>query len=240
VIRLGLWQDVLADVAQVDVLITDPPYGERTHAATTTRNDGTDPTGLTPDYPPWTDDDVHTFVSAWSARVSGWIVCLTDDSLIGAYRAAYRAVGRYDFAPVPCCIAGMSHRMQADGPSSEVVYAMVGRPRTRAFVDQIWNMRGYYTGPSVRWGRRGGTPGGRGRGKPPWLEHALVRDYSRPGDLVCDPLAGYGGTLAAALALGRRAIGAECDPAAHAEAQRRLARPLQTDMFSGALEAREG
>lgn len=51
-----------------------------------------------------------------------------------------------------------------------------------------------------------------GRGKPSWLMRALVRDYSMPADLVCDPLAGWGSTLRAALDEGRRAIGAEIDP----------------------------
>lgn len=52
-----------------------------------------------------------------------------------------------------------------------------------------------------------------GRGKPSWLMRALVRDYSLPSDLVCDPMAGWGSTLRAALDEGRRAIGAEIDPA---------------------------
>jgi site-specific DNA-methyltransferase (adenine-specific) len=51
---------------------------------------------------------------------------------------------------------------------------------------------------------------------------AIVSDYSRPGDLVCDPTAGYGSTLAAALQKGRRAIGAEVDPEVYAEARKRL------------------
>lgn len=226
-LRLGRWQDALAGVT-VDAVITDPPYGTRTHAAATTRSDGTDPSGLTPDYDPWTADDVQEFVSSWSARCRGWMVCLTDSSLIDAYRAAYRAVGRVDFAPVACCIAGMSCRMQGDGPSSEVVYAMVSRPRSAEFVGG-WTRRGYYVGPSVRGSNKG-------RGKPSWLEHALVRDYSLPGWVVCDPLAGYGGTLAAAVALGRSGVGAECDEAAYREAMKRLSRPLQMDL----LAANEG
>lgn len=52
-----------------------------------------------------------------------------------------------------------------------------------------------------------------GRGKPDWLMRALVRDYSRPGDLICDPLAGFGSTLIAARDEGRRSIGAEIDHA---------------------------
>lgn len=57
-----------------------------------------------------------------------------------------------------------------------------------------------------------------GRGKPEWLMRALVRDYSMPSDLVCDPLAGWGSTLRAALNEGRRAVGAELDPKIAAEA----------------------
>lgn len=64
------------------------------------------------------------------------------------------------------------------------------------------------------------TPADRsgGRGKPQWLMRALVQDYSLPGDLVCDPLAGWGSTLRAALDTGRRAIGGEIDPKIAAEA----------------------
>lgn len=52
-----------------------------------------------------------------------------------------------------------------------------------------------------------------GRGKPQWLMQAIVRDYTREGDLVCDPLAGFGSTLLAAKATFRRAVGAEIDHA---------------------------
>lgn len=234
----GLWQAVLADI-QADALIADPPYSARTHSSETTRSDSSDASGLTPDYDPWTADDVQEFVSSWSPRVRGWMVCLTDHVLIDAYTRAYEAAGRYAFAPVACCIRAMSHRMQADGPSSWVVYAMVARPRSREFVDEKWSSHGFYVGNSVRYGRRGGSASGKGRGKPPWLEHALVRDFSRAGDVVCDPLAGFGGTLAAVVSLGRSAIGAECDPAAYTEAVRRLRRPLQVDMFAGATSAEE-
>ncbi|RPH64969.1 MAG: hypothetical protein EHM89_00070 [Acidobacteria bacterium] len=226
----GKWEDVLPGIT-CSALITDPPYSARTHAAVTTRNDDTDPAGLTPAYAPWTPDDVHAFVRSWSARVSGWMVCLCDDELIPAYRAAYESVGRYAFAPVPCVIRGMSCRMQGDGPSSWVVYAMVGRPRTEAFVGGWTNPGAYVVGAEGN-GRAGGSPRGGGRGKPAALEHALVRDYSRPGDLVCDPMAGWGGFMAAALAHGRRAVGAEMDADAYREAVRRLKRPLQIDMFS--------
>ena len=53
---------------------------------------------------------------------------------------------------------------------------------------------------------------------------AIVRDYSEPGDLVCDPCAGGGTTLLAAVIEGRRAIGAERDPDTFAKAVARLRR----------------
>jgi len=55
-----------------------------------------------------------------------------------------------------------------------------------------------------------------------WLMRAIVSDYSRPGDLVCDPFAGGGTTLLAAAIEGRRAIGAEESPETYARAVRRL------------------
>lgn len=51
---------------------------------------------------------------------------------------------------------------------------------------------------------------------------ALVRAFSRPGDLVVDPFAGGGTVLRAAALLGRRAVGYEIDAEALATSQRNL------------------
>lgn len=216
---LGRWEDVLssAEVGQVDVLITDAPYSKRTHESTRgmggERADGYGMDGLAPTYDSWAPEDAIAFVEAWSPRVRGWMACLCDHTLIPTYQQAYERMGRYVFAPVPCVIRGMSVRLAGDGPSSEAVYLMVARPATAEF--KRWGtLPGAYTG-----GRDEGAKGG--RGKPRWLIDAIVRDYSRPGDLVCDPLAGYGVTLISALLQRRRAIGAEMDEAAVEEAFRR-------------------
>lgn len=217
VLRLGRWQHALAEAGMVDTLITDHPYGARTHESETTREDGYEVEGLAPEYNRWTAVDVMDFAQAWSPRVRGWMVALCSHDLIPAWEAAYEAVGRYGFAPVPCVINGMSVRLRGDGPSSCAIYAMVGRPRTADFA-RWGTLPGAYTG-----GRETGSEGG--RGKPSWLMRALVRDYSRAGDLICDPLAGYGATLIAALDEGRRCIGAEFDHAAYDEAHRRATAP---------------
>jgi len=224
-LRCGRWQDVLADV-EVDAEISDPPYGARVHSfVVDERADGTSSAGLRPEYEAWTAADVHEYVSTRSPRVRGWMVSLTSHDLIPAWEDAHRAAGRLCFAPVVCVMRGMSFRKQGDGPASWATYAMAARPRAKRFMGG-WACAGAHVGPAS-------SEAGGGRGKPLWLMSALVRDYTRPGDVVCDPFAGHGTTLAAALSLGRRALGAEVDPIAFAEAQRRLARPLQVDMFSG-------
>lgn len=229
-IRFGKWQSELADL-QCDALIFDAPYSVAPVALS--RNDGYETAGLAADYAEMTPALVREFCESWAPRCRGWMVSLTDYDLSQTWRDEMERVGRYAFRqPVPCVIRAMSVRAQNDGPSSWTLYAMVSRSRTREFAD--WGvLDGAYVGGTEGHGRAGGTERSGGRGKPQWLMRALVRDYSRPGDLVCDPFAGWGSTLVAAAGLGRRAIGAECDPNAHAEATKRLARPLQVEMFAG-------
>lgn len=211
-LREGRWEDALLDVGIVDALIGDPPYGKRTHEQDDyERTDGIIADGMKPNYDAWSADDVTSFVDAWAPRCRGWMAMMTSDDLIPAWKAAYAAHDRFAFAPVPCVINGMSVRRWGDGPSSWAVYLMVSRPRN---LSKWRSLPGAYVGP-----REGGAKGG--RGKPTWLMEFIVHDYSHPGDLVCDPMAGFGTTLFAADKLGRRHIGAEMDVLARNEAVRR-------------------
>lgn len=234
-LRLGRYQEALADVKMCDAVITDPPYSKRTHEAKVERVDGKEAAGLTPEYAAWGEAEVFEFARSWGPRCRGWIVALCDSDLIPVYRAAYESVGRYAFAPVPCVMRGMSFRQLCDGPSSWAVYAMVSRPKGREWVG-MWTQPGAYTGSP-------GAEASGGRGKPEWLISALVRDYSLPyqfgagadvtrTSLIVDPCAGWGGTLHAAAALGRDAIGAEVDDKAYARASEMIKRPLQRDLFA--------
>lgn len=210
-LRCGRWQDTLADVV-VDAVITDPPYGQRTHEGQREGGeDGYERTSIA--YACWTPEDVFEFVTSWSPRCRGWMACLTSHDLIDAYRTAYEVSGRYSFAPVPCVTPGMTVRLQGDGPSSWAVYLCVARPRRAEFIG--WGaLPGAYV---IKGGDRKGNGGG-GRGKPAQLCEALVRDYSRPGQTIADPCAGWAHILAAAERLGRNSIGAEIDPVVYAEA----------------------
>jgi hypothetical protein len=182
------------------------------------------------DYAPLTTEDLVGAVEHWSPRVSGWTCWQTSHDLVSDYEAALKSAGRCVFAPLPCVISGMTVRLVGDGPSSESVRMVaaapgdwgpqpesvelvVARPRTPGM--RKWGtLRGYYHGPSERCIVVGG--------KPLWLMRAIIRDYTRPGDLVVDPCAGGGTTLLAAVMEGRRAIGAECDPQTWEKAVKRL------------------
>lgn len=209
-LRHGRWEDVLGDV-ECDALIADPPYSSRTHdghddgASLANRaeryikraNGGHDRMRerRVIDYAHWTPEDVRAFVDAWAPRTRGWMCCMSDSDLCHAWRDAFEANGLTGFQPVPCVIPGMTVRMCGDGPSSWAVYLNVARPKR---LSKWGTLPGAYTFPRGKVVRIGG--------KPLSLMRAIVRDYSREGDLVCDPCAGGATTLLAASLEGRRGL----------------------------------
>ena len=248
-LRCGRWQDTLADV-ECDALIVDAPYSARTHgghdSAPTVggnrsgtfirKSDGGTYTRRAIEYDGWSPDDVRAFVSSWAPRTRGWIVTITDHVLAPVWAAALSDAGRYVFAPLPWVAKGSRIRLSGDGPSSWTCWIVVARPRDRAF--QRWGtLPGAYIMTDDHHARRGANIVA--GAKPPNLMRALVRDYTRPGDLVCDPCAGGGTTLLAAVQCGRRAIGSELDPKTHAQAVERLTRDArQIDLYAASETAK--
>jgi hypothetical protein len=228
-LRCGRWQEVLADVERVDATIVDAPYSERTHSGNQDmrgRFGSAERRSL--EYACWTPEDVAAFVKRWSKITSGWIAAMTDDDLAPVYKARYADHSRYAFAQVP--IVAPRVRLTGDGPASSTIYLMVSRPKRREFLS--WGaLPGWYYAKIDRDGHIGG--------KPPALMRAIVRDYSRPGDLICDPCAGYGTTLLAAVAEGRSAIGAEVDPETFEKAVARLRRGITPDLFASAQQRQQ-
>lgn len=221
-----------------DLLCVDAPYSERTHAghdagaasanrpfkANGVRDTGRERRAVS--YDSWSPDDVAAFVALWAPLTRGWIVSLTDDVLLAAWRAAMADAGRLTFQDVPAVVRGMTVRLTGDGPSSWSIHCAVSRPRSKRFA--TWGtLPGAYVGPSEDQTVVGG--------KPLWLMEALIRDYSEPGDIVCDPCCGGGTTPLAALRTGRRALAGDV-LREHAElTAERLGRPVQRPLFGGAL-----
>jgi hypothetical protein len=158
----------------------------------------------------WGEPQIDEFIGAWIDRVDGWFVCLSDSELLHIWRRVFEAHGLVGFQPVPICIRGMTVRLAGDGPSSWAVYANVARKRGIK----------YGTAPGFLYGSR--EVQDQIGGKPLWAMEELVRLYSRPGNTICDPMAGAATTLIAAGRLGRTAVGAEIDPIMHETGIRRI------------------
>lgn len=241
-LRCGRWEDVLVDVT-CDALIVDAPYSARTHRGHDARADvvatageprnnaarqalGLDPARRALGYDHWTPADVHAFVESWERRTRGWIVTLTDHYLASAWEHALAAAGRYVFSPIACVEPGSRVRLAGDGPSQWSTYCVVARP---AHLRDWGTLPGAYVVPNGQGETRGERPVT--GGKPLWLMRALVRDYSRRGEVVCDPCAGGATTLIAAAMEGRAAVGAEALPAHFELAQARIARGYTPTLF---------
>ena len=119
---------------------------------------------------------------------------MTSWDLFAVYKRHLEDAGRYVFHPVPLIIRGASVRLSGDGPASWSVWCVIARPKS---------------GDANKWGA---LPGAyiTTRGAEDMIDSdllgrktvksmsALVRDYSREGDIVCDPCAGSGTTWVAA------------------------------------------
>jgi hypothetical protein len=230
-LRLGRWEDVLVEVDLVDAVITDPPYSARTHEGHGAAvngigggHDGVERRDLT--YQSWGTAEVDAFVDAWAPRCRGWMICLSDSELLGAYRAAFERHERVGFQPIPIVVPGMTVRLCGDGPSSWAVYANISRPRV---LNRWGTTAGAYIGPMGAKERASAAVAG---AKPLWAMRALIRDYSKAGNLVVDPCAGGATTLLAAAIEGRKAIGAEVDRKTYSKAMKRIAAGYTPDLFA--------
>ncbi len=226
-LRFGCWEDVLADVESVDAIVVDPPYGKSTHdghntIAKTELGDRESIAELRYDH--WRESDVIAFINRWVPICRGWFVACTSHDLYPAYRKALEVHDRYVFAPLPLICKGMSVRMHGDGPSSWCVWLVVARPRTKEF--SSWG-----TLPGAYWSKKpdSGVTGGKNLD----VMRAILRDYTRHGDLVCDPCCGGGTTLIAAAMEGRSGIGAEVDPETYNKAKTKIGRGFTIDLFAG-------
>ena len=229
--RCGDWRDVLADV-ECDVMISDPPYSARVHRAGALIEGADDAErSVEIGYEPLTEEDAEQFCQSWSPRVKGWMCIHTSHDLVPTFERELGRLGRYVFPPVPCVMRGMSVRLQGDGPSNWTVYLVVARRKHR-HANKWGTLPGAYFGPPPSRASVRGKSIVVGQ-KPQWMINAIVRDYSRAGDLVCDPYSGAGTTAIACESLGRRFVGAELNPKTHAKAIKRIANGVQLDMFGG-------
>ncbi len=248
-LRLGRWQDVLADIGTCDAVICDPPYSPRQAEGFRSSNDmqrkrgdgergdgrysGTITYNQGMPYAPLTPADARGLAQRFAG--AAWLVMFGDHLSFRWHEAAAAKCGRLVFAPV-VWIRGNGPRFQGDGPCSAAEYICASRLRGKCSIGSLpgWYeyqpLRGEATDSRIVTGQ-----------KPLPLMQAIVRDYTRPGDLVVDPFAG-GGTTALACAIeGRRCITSEMDEITFAKAKARLQRGYTRNMLTGdAVKAKQG
>ena len=224
-LRLGDWSDVLSDFDSFDAVITDPPYGKKTHDGTNKHianaelPDASKRSGIS--YEHLTSSDVQKITDSLMPKTKGWFCVMTSHDLLPHWEDGIKRHNLYGFAPIP--IIQKRPRLRGDGPASWTVWMMVARRRNQQMAR--WGcLPGMYQGPTVK---GSGVTGA----KPIDLMRAIVRDYSRPGWLICDPFAGSGTTLMAAAMEGRQAVGVEVDPKTYQIASERLSREFQPSFF---------
>lgn len=220
---LGDCLEVMPLLGEVQAILTDPPFSERTHKGHDAGKgrDGVERKQL--GYAALSPNDVQAIGTQMTAICNGWICWITDYSLAPSVMETMQSAGRYVFAPLPFFQPGRSVRLTGDGPCSWTDWIIASR-----------------TSAQLKWGTLpGGYVAGEGwkdkeriGGKPMPLMMNMVRDYSRPGDTVCDPFMGSGTTLAAAERMGRCGIGIELDPVIFDIACRRVEEAVrQPDLF---------
>lgn len=234
-LRLGRWQDVLSDVVACDALITDPPYLSaciNAGAGAWAGGGLIEKAGPVMGYDP-ASEEMLTEIVGFAARVCrGWFVAFNDFDGAHVIRREVKARGAVSSEPIawvkpPTLTPPRGFNNLPAKGTEFIVSSRFG------VVARTGIIPGSYVSPSS-------TPGPSHSlvvtgGKPLDLMRAIIRDYTRPGDLVVDPCAGGGTTLLAAMIEGRRAIGAEMDPDTYAKAKARLERGHTPDMFSGGM-----
>jgi site-specific DNA-methyltransferase (adenine-specific) len=245
----GDYFEALAERAW-DTAILDLPYSRRTHDGHAGANEAAAADGMFPNVIEYDSIDpvgVAKAVDFLAPRTSGWLVSQTSHDLIPAWEERLEHHGRYVFAPIPYVHMGKSPRVVGDGPASWTVFMVVSRPRSKAWLVD-WRERrralglprslhgAYLRSPGDTVYRPEGGKALQGA-KPLGVMRAIVRDYSFPGEAVCDPSAGHGTTPLAAVMEDRQALACEIDEATHAEAQRRLGLGHTRDMFASLAAA---
>ena len=196
-------------------ILTDPPYlvNYRSRDGRTVPNDDNDDWLI----PAFAEMYRVLAEDAFCVSFYGWS---SADKFLQAYRAAgFRVVGHFAFTKRYASRTGFLRYQH------ECAHLLVkGNPWQRA--ETIGDVLEWtYTGNKLHPTQ-----------KPLSVLTPLIEAFSVPGDLVLDPFAGSGSTLAAAKNLGRRWLGIELDTHYHATAKKRLSEPLHgTLTISNAL-----
>lgn len=219
----------------VDHVITDPPYEDDAHTnqrrleTSQNRADGWNGFRAAPlSFAPIADDHRAFCCAEWKRICRGWVMAFCQAEAVGNWRRAMEAAGiTWKRAAIWIKPNGQP-QYTGDRPGmgyESIAIGWAGEGKS------TWNgggKHGIYRCPKRARNGRHQTE------KPLSLMEAIIRDFTQPGELICDPFAGVGTTLVAAKRLGRRWIGMELDATYCAIARERLAEAReQMRLFGG-------
>lgn len=223
----GDCREILPSIEGIRHVITDPPYEDELHAAIgkIRRNDGRE----------MIQDLGFAGINASRVEIaehlvkaaSGWCIVFTLAEGVRAWRDPMQAAGAKWDTTLAWIKPDASPRFNGQGAARGFECAVTAwcGPGYRS-----WNAggkRGVYT-HCVNTGRQGEHP----TEKPLPLMVELLRDYTKAGELVCDPFCGSGTTGIAAVKTGRQFVGIEKDQKWFDLSRRRIEAALkQPDFF---------
>jgi len=221
---LGDCMDVLPTLDKVDAVITDPPYGESTHAnAKSNRGAGHGNKAI--DFSSMTASELDQVLVLCGQLCNRWLVSTME----------WRHIAKFDVQPPVgwelirfgvWVKTNPMPQISADRPAQgwegiAYMHSTIGDKKR-------WNgggNHGNYVGSLV-------TDGAHPTGKPLPLFSQFVDRFTERGNLVLDPFMGSGTTGVAAVQMGRKFIGIEREPKYFEIACKRIEDAQRTlDMF---------
>jgi site-specific DNA-methyltransferase (adenine-specific) len=228
---LGDCREILPTLGKASHVISDPPYEDELHrvfgSARSIRTDGKkrsrhDTLGFV-----GVNADRPEFAKLMVDASSGWLIVFSLAEGIRAWRDDIQAAGAKWDQTLFWVKPDATPRFNGQGPARGAECAAVAWCGSG---HRSWNAggkRGVYT-HCVNVGRQGEHP----TEKPLPLMAEIIADFTRPGDLICDPFAGSGTTGIACVKAGRRFVGIESDPKYFDLCLRRISEAAsQPDMF---------
>jgi DNA modification methylase len=219
----------------VDHVICDPPYSEHVDG-NSVRGNGHRAGGKRKAlvFEPLTDRLRDLAAFEWARLARRWVLVFSDLESAHLWRHSLEQVG-LEFVRTGLWVKeNATPQFTGDrpaAPAEAITIAHAMSPKRRP-VKKRWNGGGKQGVWHCSTAYRDGDEVVHTTQKPLSLMESLVRDFTDPDELILDPFAGSGTTLAAAIRQGRRAIGWEREAHWHSLATRRLnATREQRDLF---------
>lgn len=194
-------RDLLPSI-EADVMITDPPYSQKTHDNVRNYGDGANTLGYGDAERIEFDGITHDFLRGVidMARVKRWSIMTLDITL--AAHLIIEPPSTVEFIRQGCWLKPRgAPQLTGDRPAMWWEPIMYFHPPGK----KQWNGGGNPANFTCDTDRSVSHP----TSKPLAMLHRLVEWFSEPDELILDPFMGSGSTLVAARNMGRRAVGIE-------------------------------